>query len=207
MTTLRILLPKGRALIALDVALAIWVGGWLWLGIAIGHEVEGLRQLSGTVTKVGQAVKQTGDTLSTLSSVPLVGGQIGDTAHQIQDAGVSTVHSGRASRSSVRNLSWMLALAIAVIPSVPVIGFYLPLRLLDVRERRRLRRLASTRWGDPEFRRYLAHRALFTMPYHRLPSAAGDPWMDYANGRFDALADAELRRLGVDSRSRAGTPR
>ena len=117
------LLPTGRARVALDLALAIWVAAWIYLGVAIGNQVSGLRQLSTTVTRVGVAVKTTGDTVSTLHNVPFVGGRIGNAGQQVTSAGESAIQSGRQSRNSVEQLSWMLALAIAVIPSVPVLGF------------------------------------------------------------------------------------
>lgn len=205
MRTLRLLLPTGRALLVLDVALAVWVAFWVWLGVSVGHEVSGLRNLSQTVTKVGGAIEQTGATLRAVGSIPLVGEQLGATAAQIEEAGRSTVDSGRASRESVRSLSWMLALAVAVIPSLPILGFYIPLRVLDVRERRRLRALALRHRDDPEFRRYLAHRALFTLPYSALGDGVPPPWCDYAEGRFDDLASAELERLGLEPMG--GSPR
>jgi hypothetical protein len=198
MRTLRLLLPTGRALLVLDVLLAAWVAFWVWLGVSVGHEVSGLRNLSQTVTKVGGAIEQTGATLQTIGSIPLVGDQLDATAGQIEEAGRSTIDSGRASRESVQSLSWMLALAVAVIPSLPILGFYVPLRVLDVRERRRLRTLALLHRDDPEFRRYLAHRALFTLPYTALDGGPPEPWCDYAEGRFDHLASAELQRLGVE---------
>jgi hypothetical protein len=202
MLTLRLLLPTGRALVALDVALAAWVGFWIWLGVAVGSEVRGLRQLSDTATTVGVAVKQTGDTLSGLGSLPFVGGAIAREGQTVSDAGQSTIDSGRTSRDSAHQLSWMLALAIAVIPSMPVLGFYVPLRVLDRRERSRLRRLAELRWDDPGFRRFLARRALTTMPYHRLPVDGTDPWLEEDGDRVDQLADAELQRLGVERPAR-----
>ena len=66
-------LPSGRALLALDLALAIWVAAWIWLGIALGSEVSGLRRLSGTISKVGNAVQQSGQTLSAFDGVPFIG--------------------------------------------------------------------------------------------------------------------------------------
>lgn len=194
-------LPAGRALVALDAVIALWVVAWVTLGLAIGHQVSGLRALSQTTTKVGSALRQTGATLDTLGSLPLVGRQLGQTARQIEDAGASTVASGHASRDSVHSLSWMLALAIAVIPSIPVIGFYLPVRLLAVRERRRLRAVVAAHGEDPAFRRYLAHRALLTMPYDRLVATEREPWAGYSDGAFEALADSELRRMGIRRRT------
>ncbi len=191
------LLPTGRARLALDVLLAVWVAAWIYLGVAIGEQVSGLRQLSTTVTRVGVAVKTTGDTVSSLGSVPFVGGQIRDAGHQVSAAGESAIASGRESHQSVHRLSWMLALAIAVIPSVPVIGFYLPLRVAAVRERRTAGRMAARHWGDDEFRRILAERALVSLPYRQLRAVSPQPWRDLDAGRCDELARAELARLGL----------
>ena len=197
MANVALLLPTGRARVVLDLVLVAWVAGWIFLGVAIGNQVSGLKQLSSTVTQVGVAVKETGNTVSTLGSLPFVGGRVSDTARQIQRAGDSAIASGRQSQNSVHELSWMLALAIAVIPSVPVLGFYLPMRIADMRERRTLSRLVHEHWEEPEFRRRLAERALATIPYRRLVRISSDPWGDVAADRCEALAAAELDRLGV----------
>ena len=192
-------LPSGRALLALDLALAIWVAAWIWLGIAVGSEVSGLRRLSGTISKVGNAVQQSGQTLSAFDGVPFIGQRVGNTAKQIEQAGQSAVQSARASRDSAAHLSWMLALAIALIPSTPVLGLYVPARLIAIRERRALRRMWVVHGQEPEFRRLLARRALTALPYTRLARLAGpDPWLAFAAGEYDQLARAELERWGVD---------
>jgi hypothetical protein len=202
MSALRSLLPTGRAaLIAIDTLMAAWVALWIVLAIAIGHEVHGLRQLSGTVTRVGVAVEQTGQTLEGIGAVPLIGDRVGTTAKEITAAGRSTVQSGRTSRDSIRRLSWMLALVLAVAPTVPLLLLYVPLRVASERERRALRRLVAGRESDPVLRRLLAQRALLTSPYQQLMDADGDP-VDAARGeRLEKLAEAELERLGV-ARSR-----
>jgi hypothetical protein len=133
--------PSRRVLIGIDIALAAWVVAWLVLGIAIGRQVEGLDRLSGTVTDTGRAMETTGAAISALSDVPLVGDRVGNAAQRVQTAGHSAVASGRASRSSVHHLSWMLAVAIAVLPSIAVAGLYLPFRLAQ-------RRPATSTAGD-----------------------------------------------------------
>ncbi len=137
MTALRALLPRGRALIALDLVLALWVAVWIVLALALAHEVRGLRQLSETATKAGTAIRDTGRTLDGLSTLPFVGGQIGDSARRIEDVGRSTIESGAESRRSIHDLSWMLALFVGIIPSVPVLAVYLPVRVLVARDRLR----------------------------------------------------------------------
>jgi hypothetical protein len=204
---LRALLPRGRALVLVDLGLALWVAVWIALGTAIAGQVHGLRQLSVTVTKVGGALQETGQTLDGLSSAPLIGGRIGDAAKRIDEAGDSTVASGARSRESIANLSWMLGVFLAVIPSVPVLVLYVPLRVAAWRERRALERLVRERGDDEVLRRLLAQRALLTIPYQRLLADIEDPLGAAGDARVDALADAELERLGVVVRPRRSAVR
>ncbi|MGI8621988.1 MAG: hypothetical protein ACR2NB_00565 [Solirubrobacteraceae bacterium] len=104
MNALRGLLPHGRALVILDLGLAAWVVVWIVLGGAVAGPVRGLRQLSGTATQIGAALRQTGHTVESLASVPLVGDRVAKAGRQIA-AGVSTIASGRSSRDSIHNLS------------------------------------------------------------------------------------------------------
>lgn len=153
--------------------------------------------LRGTATQIGAALRQTGRTVESLSSVPLVGDRVAKAGRQIDAAGVSTIASGRSSRDSIHNLSWMLWLFLAVIPTVPILVLYLPLRVVASRERRALRRLVDARGEDPVLGRMLAQRALLTMPYQRLLSDGADPFADPGGPLMRELADAELARMGV----------
>lgn len=105
MSSLRLLLPSGRGLLLLDLVLLAWVILWIALGLAIEREVRGLRQVSGTVYRVGLAVEDTGSVLSALSSLPLVGSRVTRAAQRVEAAGRSAVSSSRASRRSAGRLS------------------------------------------------------------------------------------------------------
>lgn len=193
-STPRALLPTGRALLLLDLVVVAWVV----LGIAISGQMRGLRQLSGTATKVGVAVQQTGQTLETLGSIPLVGHQVQEAGHSIDEAGASTIQSGRRSRDSIHTLSWMLGVFVAAIPAIAVLGLYLPLRVLAARERRALRELVGRYGEDPMLRHLLAQRALLTIPYHRLLDGPSGDVISFAAGEhLDALAAAEVARFGA----------
>jgi len=190
-------LPAGRRLIALDVALALWAVVWVVLALEVATEVRGLSDLSSTVSRVGTAVEESGKALSELTNLPLgLGDRLDEPAKRIEEAGRSANASGRSSRESVDSLSKLLAVAIGVIPSLPLLGFYLPLRVGYVRERRALRRLLDRAGADADLQQMLARRALTNLSYHRLEKM-GDPWRDFEEGRHGALADAELARLGL----------
>jgi hypothetical protein len=192
------LMPSSRTLPLVDAALALWVAAWIGLGIAIGVNVRNLTGLSHTVVVEGHAVETVGRTLRPLGGVPLVGGEVSRAAEQVQQMGSSAVRSGESSASSINALSVLLAIAVALLPSVPVFGFYLPLRVQRTREARALRRAVRERPGDPRLEAFLAQRAVASLGYQRLREITPAPWSDIEEGRCAALAEAEIRRLGID---------
>jgi hypothetical protein len=115
--------PPSRAFVTLlGVFVVAWTIVWVLLGIWTRHEVQSLRQLSNTVIQSGGAVKQTGDALQGLRSIPFVGGDVARIGRQVSASGVSARRSGRASRSAVDSLATFLGVAIALVPSVPMIA-------------------------------------------------------------------------------------
>lgn len=192
------LMPSAQRLPLVDAALALWVAAWIALGVAIGINVGNLTALSHTVVAEGHAVETVGRALRPLGSAPLVGGEVSHAAGQVQRTGASAVASGRSSASSIEALSVLLAIAVALLPSVPVFGFYLPLRVDRAREARALRRALREHEGDRGFEAYLARRALGSLGYQALREISPAPWTALEDGDCSALAAAEVRRLGID---------
>jgi hypothetical protein len=133
-------LPLGRALVVIDVALVVWTAGWVIAGFRVAHEVEGLTHLSDTVVAVGGAVDSSGEALGSLDGVPLVGDRVREPADRIRAAAQDAVASGQTARRSINHLSPLLGFAIALIPTVPLLAIYVPLRLAAVLEGRSARR-------------------------------------------------------------------
>lgn len=192
------LMPRPAAIRMIDAAVAFWVVAWIGLGAAIGIEVHNLIGLSHTVAADGRAVRSVGKSLGALGSLPLVGGTIAHAAHQVQAAGVSAVRGGESSASSVRALSVLLGVAVALLPSVPVVVFYLPLRLRRVREARALRAALRRYGAHPAFQQLLARRAIVSLSYQQLGEQTPQSWEPVDGARRRELAAAELRRLGLD---------
>lgn len=191
----------GAWIIAVDVLVVVWVIAWLLLGLRVHDEVEGLTELSTTISSAGGAVEETGRALGDLN-IPFVGDRIDRTAAQVTEAGRDTRISGRTARDSIADLSTLLGLSVALIPSSAILLVYLPVRVARVRERRALRQMLA-RFGDDEsLERLLAHRALQTMSYQRLRSVGDRPWVDLAEGRYGDLAAAERRRLNLEHSGR-----
>jgi len=181
-------LPRGPRLLALDLLLVLWVLLWLWLGIRVGQEVSGLAELSDRVTSTGAAIEAVGGTLGSLSDVPLVGGGIGESAERITDAGRGAAAKGRESRETIESLSILLGLAIALVPTLPLLALYAPLRLARRREAVAIREVGARVDSDPAVRGMLAERARATMPLAALMREVPEPW---------SAGDAELARAAL----------
>ncbi len=197
--TVRRTVPNSAGLTAVDGVLAGWVLVWIGLGVAIGIKLSDLSGLSHTAILTGHAVQALGKSFGLLGQVPLVGGALGGVAGQVQSAGANIAGGGASSLSSIHALSVLLAIAVALLPSVPVFGFYLPVRLDMRREARALRDAVAQHGEDPAFRAFLARRAIYTVGYHRLQGVSATPWAhaDSEAGTTE-LAAAELARLGVE---------
>jgi hypothetical protein len=93
--------PPSRAFLTLLAGFVVaWTAVWIFMGIWTKHEVQTLRQLSNTVIQSGGAVR----------------------GRQVSVAGVNTQRSGRSSRTAVDNLASLLGVAIALVPTIPMIA-------------------------------------------------------------------------------------
>lgn len=196
---LRRVIPNSAGPTAVDAVLGVWVLVWIGLGIAIGIKLSDLSDLSHTAILTGHAVQALGKSFGLLGNVPLVGGAVGGVASQVEAAGANIAGNGASSLSSIHALSILLAVAVALLPSVPVFGFYLPVRLDTRREARALRRAVLDYGDDPAFRAFLARRAIDSIGYHRLRGITTLPWAHTgADAETAELAGAELMRLGIE---------
>lgn len=113
----------------LDAGVAAWVAGWIVIGVLVGTDLHHLDRLATTLGTSGEALAQTAQALHGFTHLPLVGkglsklvASIAITAHQVQA-------NAALAGSSVDQLAYLLAVAIAAIPSVSVLSAYLPRRL------------------------------------------------------------------------------
>jgi hypothetical protein len=189
--------PSGRLVRLLDVALLAWTIAWIVVGVAVSRQVRGLTELSSTVVAGGQVLRATGQELDALGSLPFIGDQIQGMGRQVDDVADQAIVSGRDSVHRVKSLSTLLGFAIALVPTVPLIALYAPLRVARTREVRAVRQVLARDGMDPAFEQFLARRAVEKLPYHRLRQVSPDPWYDLATARYERLAAAELERLGL----------
>lgn len=193
---------SARAMRRLNVALALWAALWIGLGCYVGYEVNALRTLGDTVVKAGVATESTGKAIQSIGNVPFVGSTVGTLGAQAVAAGRSAEVSGRSSRSTIDQLAILLGLAVGLIPTVPLLSLYFPLRRSWRRDRGAVA-LAVSRWdGEPGLEEFLARRALSHLPYHELRELSENGSAAFEDSARDRLAAAELHRLGLDGSSR-----
>jgi hypothetical protein len=177
-----------------DVAFVLWVVAWLAVGAASIYQAQQLRQLSDAAIAAGGALDETADALTELRDLPLVGAGLGEIEDRVRTAAARASDGGREAERDIRNFSIMLGLTVALVPILPLLAVYLPLRRAWARERRSIRE--GLRRGDRVLDEYLARRALARLPYEEVRGLGGGS--DPVREATRALADAELGHLGLE---------
>jgi hypothetical protein len=173
---------------------------WIAVAVYTAYEVAALRTLSHTVVKAGAATESTGHALAAVGHIPFVGDRVSQLAAQATAAGASARASGAATATTIDRLAVLLGIAIALIPTVPLLALYVPLRLGWRRDRKAISR-AVARWdGEPGLEAYLAQRALAHLPFEELRDLGHDG--TEGSPQSSVLAAAELRRFGLDRPAR-----
>jgi hypothetical protein len=194
-----------------DTAVVLWTIVWAYLGFLIYQTVMGLEGIADGIISTGntfnswiasfrhavpggipyltQFLLNTADTLRQYSGNPLIA-----TGHQIHD--------------TILHVAIVLALLIAVPPILVGLLPYGGWRWRDMREvgaALAFVRIASITGRADQARAVLAYRAVSTLSFRQLMSASADPVGDLAEHRYDRLADAMLKRAGLDTTRLAPT--
>lgn len=188
--------------IASDVLALVWI--YVWVRAALS-----LRDIISTLDRPGELLASTGagftehmtSAAEQAARVPLAGEALATPFTNMSETGESLTSAGDAFRESVASLALTLPLLTASLPILLVAATWLPARARWVHQAnatRRLRKLA------PEARaRLLALRALASVAPSRLVGVHDDPagaWHADDRRAVDALAELELRRLGLRTR-------
>lgn len=199
-------LPPGRAVLVLDVLVVLWIVVFLLLGDAVADAVRELTALSGTVERVGGAVDEAGRSIGSVDA-PFIGGGFDQAGERLSEAGRGITREGLDTRATIDRAADLLGFAVAAIPIFPALLVYVPPRLLRARETQALRRVLARDGDDPLLERFLAQRAVSSLPYRTLLQVSDRPWRDAEEGPYDRLAAEELRRLGLSSKRLQGARR
>jgi hypothetical protein len=190
-------IPATSRFAAPDLVVAAWAVLWVALAIAVVQSTRDVAKLGGTVSQTGTAVSQVG---GLINDIPLIPDNVSSASSSVQAAGASAQANGAQGEDAANRLGIYLGIAIALIPSVPILGLYLPVRIARVRERRVAQRALALHGHDPQYQEFLARRALEKLQYEDIMAVSAHPWDDLNHGRFAALASAELHRLEIYQR-------
>lgn len=111
-----------------DALLIVWIAAWVVVGVFVGIDIHHLNRLATTLGGSGQALAQTAQALQAFTHLPLVGANIAKVSTRIATTAAHVQHNAQVTRSSVDQLSYLLAVVIAVLPSVTALAAYLPVR-------------------------------------------------------------------------------
>jgi hypothetical protein len=190
------LVPSGLTLRRWDVAAAVYTLAFLSLGAVAGWQIWSLAELHRSLLEGADALSLTARAVGLVGELPVVGNGADQLAGSITDTAAQLRTNALAVRTQVHALAVVVGVAIALLPTVPLLALYLPLRVARARELAGLRRkLAGP--ADPLLVEHLAHAALRRVPYAQLRRVSRHPWRDVEQGRHEHLAAAELRRLGL----------
>ncbi len=198
-----IMLPQSdRRRHLLTFALIVWAVVWIVVGVFTGLQIKKLTEVSDSLVQSGQALDTAGAALQEVGRLPLIGEASEQFGNEVRATAEDVQAAGASSRDTVRSVSVLLGAALVLIPIVPVVGLYVPLRISLARQRRAVARALDDIDRHPQLEEFLAHRAVQHLTYDTLRQVSTDPWGDLQRRSHRHLANAELTRLGLTSRRR-----
>jgi hypothetical protein len=193
---------RGRQLLA-DVGLLAWFVLWVLVARVLHGAVLVLAEPGRAVADLGSSVADSmGSAADAARDVPVVGDELSAPFDALGEAGGSVGGAGSAAQDAVGTLATVLAVVLVVLPVGWLLLRWLPWRLGWLRDARAAERLLA---GTPDLE-LLAARALASAPLPALaglPAGTGAAWRAGDPDAVRALADLELRRLGLAVPGRA----
>nr|WP_221376502.1 hypothetical protein [Actinoplanes polyasparticus] len=193
-------IPAAVRQLLTDILVVLWVYAWIRAGLWVNDMVEKLAVPGAKLESAGGGIADNlTDAGSKVGGVPLVGDQLVKPFEGAASAARSLAEAGRQQQDIVDTLALVVALIAVAVPLALVLFGWLPLRLRWMRRAA----VASAVRDQPAGRDLLALRALAGQPLNRLAKLGPDIAQSWRNGdaeAVDALAELELRRLGLRSR-------
>jgi hypothetical protein len=184
-----------QRIVALDFLVIAWVLLCLGIGVGAAKRINHLGTLGDGLMDAGESIGGVGGWVGGLADVPLIGDGIGTIAERIDGLAATTVEKGEQGKEAAWHAALAVGILLTLLPTLPVLVFWIPPRVSLERDRASLR--AALRAREPGVWEFLARQAADDMPYRRLRSITDDPWEDVRRGRYEALAMAEIDRLGL----------
>jgi hypothetical protein len=188
--------------IAADLATWTWVAIWALIGLRINEAIAQFAEAGRVLRGGGESLQGAGVSLgNALHDVPLVGVGIDDLATgAFGAAGAPFVQAGNELEALLLFIARLLAVIVVGVMVGPWLARYVPWRagrLAGIRAAHFAIRRAPRNVSDRAIQQVLATRAISRMSYQELLEHCSDPIGDYAAGRYERLAKAELASVGL----------
>jgi hypothetical protein len=192
---------RARELVA-DVATWVWVSFWVVVADRLYTTLAAFAEAGRVLQRGGANIQSVGVSLGdSLAGVPFVGEGFDDLSRSgFGAAGEPFIYVGGQLEELLLIIAGLLVLVVLGVTLIPWLSRYLPWRarrLADLRNAHRAIRRVARDVPSAEMDRLLASRALHRLSYEDLLAHSADPFGDFAAGRHDRLAKAELASVGL----------
>src|SRR3954453_17998048 len=193
---------RRRREVLADVATWAWVAFWSVVAFRIHSAIAGFSEAGRALERGGAAIQDAGGQVgSSLDGLPVIGHGAGDIARRaFGGAGEPFVFVGGEFVDLVTLMARVLALLILAVAIVPWLRRSLPWRAARLAGLRAATTAIRSRPGQAthgSIERLLASRALHRLSWEEMLAHSRDPLGDFAAGRYEALARAELESVGL----------
>jgi hypothetical protein len=177
-----------------DLAVLAWTAAWVWAGLALFRLVEKLAVPGARLEQAGGGFAgDVAEIQEKVGRLPVVGGELQGPFGRLAGVGRTLADAGATQQAAVHQLALWLGVVVAAVPIVALLLTWLPRRVAWAREAGAASRL---RLGGADLELF-ALRAVANRPLRELHRVTPDPAGALRAGEFEALADLELRALGL----------
>ena len=177
-----------------DLAVLAWTAAWVWAGLTLNRLVEKLAVPGARLEQAGGGFAgDVAEIQQKVGRLPVVGGDLQGPFGRLAGVGRTLADAGATQQQVVHQLALWLGVLVAAVPIAALLVAWLPRRVAWAREAGAASRLRLA-GADLEL---FALRALANRPLRELRRVTPDPAGALRAGEYEALADLELRALGL----------
>jgi hypothetical protein len=191
---------RARQVLA-DLGVLAWTALWVAAGVALYRLVEKLAVPGARVERAGGSFAgDVAEIQQKIGGLPVVGDDLQGPFGRLAGVGRTLADAGATQQEVVHQLALWLGIVIAAVPVLTLLLVWLPRRVGWAREAGAASRL---RLGGADLELF-AIRAVANRPLRELHRVTPDPAGALRAGDYTALAELELRTLGLRPEVRRG---
>jgi hypothetical protein len=182
-----------------DLAVLAWTAAWVWAGLTLYRLVDKLAVPGARLEQAGGGFAgDVAEIQQKVGRLPVVGGDLQGPFGRLAGVGRTLADAGATQQQVVHQLALWLGVLVAAVPIAALLVAWLPRRVAWAREAGAASRL---RLGGADLELF-ALRAVANRSLRELRRVTADPAGALRAGDYQALADLELRSLGLRAGSR-----